>query len=260
VELKDRTKSEDEAAEDRRKNDTKEHRDAWTFYAAVGSALISALLLIVGGFGVWAALRTLDAINSQGKQADRHLSLVERPWIYPTLELDGPLTVQPTGEVIVSVNVKLKNVGKSPAMAIQHNLVLYVMHRDRNIISDRDKLCRDTAAQSAVNAKTFGELMFPGDDEKYIQRWSFGTSADDIAKYSIGGIYKDARAYDLYILFAVGYLSTVDQKAQHCSTIIYHLARVDPTNSNMTKMHRVGENVPANQLRLERWMFAPKIQ
>lgn len=65
VELKDRPKSEAESAEDRRKNGNKEYLDRWTFYAAIASAVISGLLLMVGWCGVRAAVRTLKAIERQ---------------------------------------------------------------------------------------------------------------------------------------------------------------------------------------------------
>jgi hypothetical protein len=118
VEMKDRPKSAAEAAEDRRKNDIKEFRERWTFYAAVAGVSISLLLFIVGRLGVWAAIRTLTAIEAQGKQADRHLVLVERPWLSPTIQLNGPLTVTSSGEIRIPILIEIENFGKSPATAI----------------------------------------------------------------------------------------------------------------------------------------------
>ena len=73
IDLKQHQKTETEAAEDKRKEDAKEYRDTWTFRLTVLNTTISALLLIVGTGGVYAAVRTLRAIEKQADLMERQI-------------------------------------------------------------------------------------------------------------------------------------------------------------------------------------------
>lgn len=65
IETHDRPDSPKEAAKHKTENDTKEYRDRWTFRLAVAYTIFTGLLVSIGAGGVYAALRTLKAIEAQ---------------------------------------------------------------------------------------------------------------------------------------------------------------------------------------------------
>ena len=65
VDIRDRQKSFDETAKDKAENDWKHHVDTWTVNLALAIAILTGLLVLIGGFGVRAANRTLKAIERQ---------------------------------------------------------------------------------------------------------------------------------------------------------------------------------------------------
>jgi hypothetical protein len=77
VDIKQHPKSKTETAEDKRINDAKEYRDRWSFRLAVIGTIISGLLLIIGTGGVYAAICTLRAIETQAEHLERQIQLQE---------------------------------------------------------------------------------------------------------------------------------------------------------------------------------------
>jgi hypothetical protein len=256
VDITQRPKTQAEAAEDKRKDDTKEYRDRWTFRLTVITVIISGLLLFAGVSGVYAAIRTLRAIEKQailmegqlnemqaaGLQATKHLGLTERPWLHMHVALAGPLTVTDT-EARIPLLITLANFGKSVAVGIWINPELYLMHVDRpNIITELKRLSEEAKACSAVNLN-FGHILFPG-NMPFIQQWSVGIPIADIEKYSLDEFYS------VEVVICVAYRSTIDQSARHCTGIVYDLHRIDPQRPAAAMALRKGENYQPEMLRL----------
>jgi hypothetical protein len=55
----------EKAAEEKKENDRKSYVDAWTLRLTVANAIFTGSLLLVGSFGIYAAIRTLRAIERQ---------------------------------------------------------------------------------------------------------------------------------------------------------------------------------------------------
>lgn len=151
VELKDRPKGKDEAAEDRRKNDTKEYRDAGTFYAAVASAIIGGLLLIVGALGVKAALSTLDAISRQADLQERAI----RPWVGTVSVGKGALVE----DRLISADIVLKNTGPSVAL---RGLMIPFLVRGSKLKEGKNNSWAGIERTSVENGLENGFVLHPG--------------------------------------------------------------------------------------------------
>src|ERR1022692_2819744 len=87
VDVLSHPKSEHEAAEEKRENHRKALVDGWTLGAAIAVAGFTGLLVYIGWRGVLIGLGTLKAIEKQNDQAAKHLGLIERPWLSPTVKL-----------------------------------------------------------------------------------------------------------------------------------------------------------------------------
>jgi hypothetical protein len=84
VDVLSRPKSQQEAAEEKRKLDDRESRDRWTFNLAIAVAGFTGLLVIVGWRGVRVANRTLRAIEAQTGATRDSVALLanaERAWV-----------------------------------------------------------------------------------------------------------------------------------------------------------------------------------
>jgi hypothetical protein len=77
VETHARTKDKDEAAEAQRDKDEADRINRWMLRFAGAAALFTGLLVVVGGSGVWAALRTLRAIETQALTAKDSVSIAQ---------------------------------------------------------------------------------------------------------------------------------------------------------------------------------------
>ena len=224
-----------------------------TLLLASIAAYATVALVFIGFGGVIAAVWTLKAIEGQGKQADRHLVLVERPWLSPSIHLNGPLTVTSSGEISVPILIEIENFGKSPATAITISPAIWLEGHSRNLVEARSRLCDQTEGQCARNVNV-GEVMFPGPASQYSIEYNIGASAEDIQRYSRNG------TYDVFIILCVAYRSTLDDKITHHTAPTYHLSRLDPQPPNAPLVFNVGESVPFHGIRLSRWFVGPSIR
>jgi hypothetical protein len=83
VETHERPKTETEAKADKEKADGKDFIDRWTFYLAGANTIFTGLLMVAGIGGVALALRTVSAIEDQGKIMKRQADLMDlqlTPW------------------------------------------------------------------------------------------------------------------------------------------------------------------------------------
>jgi hypothetical protein len=153
VDTKGHKNTKEEAEEDKKTADHKDHIDNWTLFLSYANTVITFFLLIVGICGVVLARGTLKKIDGQlmeiraaGKQTDQMIEhagkqaessrrsadaiiLNERAWItvlpyiwspefYPLWEEGDPVPANPMGmhPVVHQFPAKIKNVGKTPAI------------------------------------------------------------------------------------------------------------------------------------------------
>lgn len=250
VDTEGHKKTPSEAAEDKRKDDTKEYRDRWTFRLTVIGTVIGGILMLIGGGGVIAAVLTLRRMDRQltemqqaRTQAAQHLSLTERPWVSPNVRIASPLTVDEDG-VHITLRIEFNNVGKSPAVGVWATPVLYFGH---DFIEERKRRCNDAVAHP-INE--FGEILFPNAVPPHVMNATLHAGPEDVRNAStLAGSY--IGSYTAYIILCVAYRSTLDETARHCTGVIYHLSRIEPKTPDSIFTIPVGESVPIERLRLQ---------
>ena len=113
IEIQERAKSESEAALEKNANDHKEFNDEVTAWSAAIAAFCTFLLVIVGGFGVCYAIRTLRAIEKQAGLLEVQAALTEASmtqwvsvanWKASITQRVGPLSHQPK-ELLVEFEI-----------------------------------------------------------------------------------------------------------------------------------------------------------
>ena len=113
IEIQERAKSESEAALEKNANDHKEFNDEVTAWSAAIAAFCTFLLVIVGGFGVCYAIRTLRAIERQAGLLEVQAALMEASmtqwvsvanWKASITQRVGPLSHQPK-ELLVEFEI-----------------------------------------------------------------------------------------------------------------------------------------------------------
>lgn len=241
-----------EAKEAKASGDHAAYIEGRTLLYACIAALATVALVFIGLGGVIAAIWTLRAIENQGKQADRHLVLIERPWLDPHIQLNGPLEIEGDGGIRLPIVIDITNLGKSPATAITISPQIWMKSRHENIIDALKSLCEQTEGHCMRNAN-FGDVLFPGPASQSRIEYTIGVSGEDIQRYSWNGVY------DAFILLCVAYRSTLDDKIVHYTAPTYHLVRVQEP-PNIPTVFSVGESVPPNRLRLSRWFVGPRIK
>lgn len=105
----------------------------WSANAAVFSALIAMMTLILSGVGVWFVKRTLDAtleavedtgkatkaMETQNEIARESMENQLRPWLVID-SMSSPSMIIENGEPRIRFKFEIKNIGASPAISVQH--------------------------------------------------------------------------------------------------------------------------------------------
>jgi hypothetical protein len=230
----------------------KDWMDKTAFYAN----LILAAIAIAG---VILAYNTLKAIQAQitemqnsGKQADTHLRLTQRPWVYPDATLASGLTVNPNGSINCRVDIHVSNYGNSPAVGISMHPAFHVTYKaDRDVIEERMRLCKQTSLLAG-----WGSMLFPGGIHSYSENWGFSADAKDIERGTVDGTF-----YPISVIVCVAYRSTIDPNARHYTGRIYDLRQINPSDPRGAPVAiRYGESISLERLRLTPSMvFGPII-
>jgi hypothetical protein len=119
------------------------------------------------GIGTWGAVMAasiyagiaayqLREMKTVATVATKQLELSERPWVYGTISLNGPLTFDEGGAEI-PLMVSLRNSGNSPALQTGINAVPVIGYRDINNTTSREQACKGAANLS----RSIGIAIFP---------------------------------------------------------------------------------------------------
>jgi hypothetical protein len=179
-------------------------RLAWVF---------NGVLVGAGCLGVWAAFRTLKAIDRQANLMQRQLELSERPWVSAeriplALRFDG-------GGAQLICNFKLENTGGSVAWYVSVWTELVPTGNDWRPVLQR--LCN--IPKDPVNAASdYGYVLFPGKDLTVRDHPAvLGQQAMQQAIQT--GPFKDLRKIGLTIVGCVDYRSHVSEE-HHQTTFV----------------------------------------
>jgi hypothetical protein len=192
--------------------------------------------------------RQADLMEGQIKQATKHLTLIERPWISPVAKVAGPLT-DDGDRIGISLSVELSNIGKSPSVGMHIKPVVYAQSRARDNNVERKRVCAETLDQAAA-APDSGEIIFPNTSAP-AQRWNIGVPKSEIEELSGG------KSYVLVIILCVAYRSTLDDSARHYTCVTYHLMGFDPQHPVGGRGLWIGDSVPVERLRLHGDVLGP---
>jgi len=261
VELKNRPKAQQEADDDRRRGDTKDFRDRWTFRVTVISAFISGLLLLVGGCGVLAALRTLNEIKRQAdtmeaqfkegressaamlsaiekqavhtealakqavRQADlthEQIMLANRPWIAVDATPASSLVFNESG-CSMMLKVTTQNVGQSVAkhISIWADFAITGIHNPNEVLG---RLCA-VPNDSMNTASDYGDLLFP--NQTRVQQRPAIANPEDIQKAIDIDALRGTAGIGLHVVGCVNYQSSLDPQIWHQTTFVFILGRPD---------------------------------
>jgi hypothetical protein len=267
VDVIGRPKTEAEAPEDKRNEDSKAFIDTLTVGSAIAVAAFTGILVMIGYCGVRAANRTLVAIRKQGvlmkrqsllmasqlremekarKQDATHLALTERPWLSLTTEPNGHITFDDRGMNIKLV-VKLSNIGKSPAkiVAVIPGVVLFRegfnihQHRERFI-----ELCKRGAQPGPFS------IVFPGEN--------VGNPISLIVPRTELRTLTDAELMFPYLFVSVAYRSTIDDRDRPFSFYTY-LLRKKVGDQTETAGLSINEDIPVGlvSIKPDSHLFGP---
>jgi hypothetical protein len=199
--------------------------------------------------------RQADLMDGQIKQAARHLALTERPWIMTKLRLVGPFeyySASPPPRMHVHLLVEVMNEGNTPAINIEVQPTVYVMHMGLNLAKQLREVATTVKAVSKANP-IFGDMLFPR-KEPLLKRWTIAVTMEDIE--TLG--HSDG-LFGLAIILGVGYRSTIDDEACHCTVTLYDFNRLDPQYPNQRFVFSKGQAVALDSLVLSPSMFMAPI-
>lgn len=173
-----------EAESDAKEREEKAHLDSalvkYTLWLAVGSFALFGAAAIQAALFVW-QLRLIGRSEAQAKQvaeaakgsADAAL-LSLRPWLSCKIELGEPLTFNADGDAVFAFHFIVKNVGHSPAMAVQFlpNIGLFEFHNDSMAwLKKMADWNRDMGVDAptvlipgelSMGREQYGPIIFPG--------------------------------------------------------------------------------------------------
>lgn len=234
--------------------DERYHRsiDRWTLIWVGLTAIATVFLVLVGIGGIGAAIRTLRAIEEQGRQMERqaalmegqlqqaakHLGVTERPWIRSSIRLNGPVKFNEQNRALyIPIVASISNEGHSPAIGVVMIPNAYVDIASHSLL-EQDKMAHSVKAISSQPG--FGEGLFPGN--KLSEERVLSVAFADIEKGSQHGHFR------IFIILGVGYRSTIDERARYCTVTAHNLSRAHPLYYGINTIFTMGEDVPLEDL------------
>jgi len=210
VDIKGHKNTEEETAKEQREKDDKDFTDRWTFRATVAVAGFTGLLVIIGGLGVWAALRTLRAI-------EREFELSHRPWVSVALNIASPIVFDPDG-MRVTIRFELRNTGNSPAIRTMIDVALDANWEQAQIDSNWKTCCDKPTIPIADYVSV---TLFPGDPYPWDMEFTMPKETIEANRDPIEG-----RFVHLTVMGRVGYEFSF-AKGQRTTPFIYEIVRSD---------------------------------
>lgn len=142
----------------------------WTRWQTIigGAGLLFVLLSL--GFSAWASRAAAVAAREavRGNEINRVAFVVnQRPWLSIEFMIQGDFAFSPTGGAGVSVAVRIKNIGKSPAHYIHTNIALRTP-QSRSSSDEFIAFCEE----SRIKTREHTRSLLPG--EEYVRPWHPG--------------------------------------------------------------------------------------
>jgi len=161
----------------------------------------------------------------------------ERPWVYPTITIFGPLTTDANGPRL-SVRIQLDNLGNTPAVGMVFEPRMYVMHISKPHLTDERKRMLEELAN---RAPVLASIAFPKIPVFF--NFSISLAAEDVETHQIA----EGAGYVVGIVLCVVYRHTLDETARYYTGRIYRLGKPLEKGGALFK---IGEDVPVQDLLL----------
>jgi hypothetical protein len=172
----------------------------------------------------------------------REVGLTQRPWISPKLSVMGPLTCDDE-DAMISIRIVLENVGNTPAIGIWSEAIMFIAGKsDLDIHAERLRRCEELADRPPE----WGDIIFPG--KNIVRNAVVSASTTEIET-----------KFTPEIVICVAYRSTLDGEARHFTGVSYSLFKINPEQPVLDVPLLVGENLTADQVRIEMNQFSPVI-
>jgi hypothetical protein len=183
----------------------------------------------------------------------KQVEITDRPWLAVDVAPVGPL-VFIDGGVSLPVRFTVKNVGRSVATRAMIISELYIPKLegeiDKIVIEQRKKLCEK------LNLSFGTHTIFPNDTVMQDVTFNMNRQAVESVrfKYVDGDRVVSTDFLSIYIIGCVDYQFS-DQSTHHQTGFIYEIKRLNPTIPGIPLGMSIGQDVPANELVLNKLRF-----
>jgi hypothetical protein len=164
----ERKKADEQAAEAKAQEQYHRDIDRRTLIWNCTTALATVVLVLVGIGGVFAALRTLWAVEAQGVLLAREFELSHRPWVAVDLAVTDTLAFDSDG-LKMPLRFTLRNTGNSPALRTFIDAVIDANWDEARVDANWIWFC---SKPNSGLGKIIGVSLFPGStiirDETFI--------------------------------------------------------------------------------------------
>ena len=191
-----------------------------------------------------------EAMRRQLVMMQKQLELTDRPWIKVTLETTGPLYFFDNNTKFnVNFRITMKNVGRTVATKVRWADETFLLHNDPfDEPSERQKLILNRLSSTKPHSFEEGESIFPDEESVYSSSISTAVTveADDFAT-------RQGRPISNIVPWVVGCVEYqyASSTGRHYTCFSYTVRRLDPTIGVDKGVIHVGEDVPAQNVRLD---------
>jgi hypothetical protein len=186
------------------------------------AAWATVALVIIGSGGVWAALRTLQAI-------EREFELSHRPWVAVGVTITAPI-VTDSDWTHVTVTCALRNTGNSPAIRTTLHITIDASWEQNQVDSNWKKFCEKPVPLSEYVSVT----LFPG--EPYLWEEPFHIARTTIKENRDPVEDTFSR---LTIMGRVGYEYSFAE-GQHTTPFIYEIVEDNGSRDPRIQLPKIG--------------------
>jgi len=200
--------------------------------------------------------RSAKAAQQSASTAVAQLETTDRPWIKAVPQAWSPLTFQNNGDLSFNVTFALSNVGRSIATDVTIYSGVFVPAWE-GAAHFRQPLERQTALCNKVQPAGLMFALFPGETKQLTV--GVAISREEMEKNAVPpppGIPNPPteKRTDPMLFGCVDYRIASLPK-HHQTGFIYDIVRTDLKTPNVPYLIIVGQDLPATNVSLERWMF-----
>jgi hypothetical protein len=148
--------------------------------------------------------------------------------------------------------IEIRNEGNTPAIGIDVQPREHVPHMGFNVAKEQ-RIIADYEKAISANSPIFGDMLFPGSNNVLTKRWTIPVTLKEIGEFC-----GDDGTFSVTVILGIGYRSTIDQTARHCTVTVHDFSRTEPQHGAGFLFFK-GQNVPLERLALRPSMYMAPI-